>query len=357
MSARFPALEHAIVQAPLAGGPSTPELAAAVSSAGGLGFLAAGYLTAATVADQIAHLRALTPARYGLNIFCLEARAVDADALERYSRALEPEARALGVELGTPSFEDDGFAAKIELAVTERPDVVSFTFGCPNAEVIGRLREQGVVVWVTVTDVAEAVIASERGADGLVVQGVEAGGHRGSFADVAGVGELGLLPLLRLTARATELPLVAAGGIADGAGVAAVLAGGAAAAQIGTAFMRCPEAGTSVPHRQALSRPGATRLTRAFTGRRARGIVNHFMEEHDAQAPAAYPQVHHLTAPLRAAARAAGNRDAINVWAGEAYPLATEEPAGELVRRLAAEARAALDGVSRRWGNANSAGT
>lgn len=356
MSVRFPALEHAIVQAPLAGGPSTPELAAAVSIAGGLGFLAAGYLTAEAVADQIARLRELTSAPYGLNIFCLEERTVDAAALERYAHSLEPEARALGVELGKPRFEDDGFAAKVALAASERPDVVSFTFGCPGAEVIGRVQDAGAAVWVTVTDVAEAVIAAERGVDCLVVQGVEAGGHRGSFADVAGVGELGLLALLRLTARATELPLVAAGGIADGAGVAAVLAGGAAAAQVGTAFMRCPEAGTSRPHREALSRPGATRVTRAFTGRRARGIVNHFMEKHDAEAPAAFPQVHHLTAPLRAAARATGDLDAINVWAGEAYPLAGEEPAGELVRRLAAEARAALDGARRRWANADSAG-
>jgi nitronate monooxygenase len=350
----FPALAQPIVGAPLAGGPSTPELAAAVSNAGGLGFLAAGYLTPDTVAGQIARVQELTEDRYGLNIFCLADRTVDPDALERYAESLEADARALGAELGTPHFEDDAFEAKIELALREAPDVVSFTFGCPSGEVIGRLRDAGIAVWVTVTDVAEAVFADLRGADALVVQGAEAGGHRASFADVAGIGELGLLPLLRLTARATTLPLVAAGGIADGAGVAAVLAGGAAAAQVGTAFMRSPEAGTSATHREALALPGATQVTRAFTGRRARGIVNRFMEEHDAQAPAAYPQVHHLTAPLRAAARAGGDADAINLWAGEAYPLGREESAGDLVRRLGAEARAALAGVEERW--AGSAG-
>ncbi len=352
----FPALEHPIVQAPLAGGPSTPELAAAVSNAGGLGFLAAGYLTVETVAGQIARVQELTEARYGLNIFCLEDRAVDTDALERYAEELHAEAEARGAALGTPRFEDDGFAAKVELALRVCPDVVSFTFGCPSGELISRLRDAGVSVWVTVTDVAEAVIADQRGVDALVVQGAEAGGHRGSFADAAGVGELGLLPLLRLTARATTLPLVAAGGIADGAGVAAALAAGAAAVQLGTAFMRCPEAGTSAPHREALSLPGATRITRAFTGRRARGIVNRFMNEHDAQAPAAYPQVHHLTAPLRAAARASGDAQAINLWAGEAYPLAPEEPAGELVRRLGAEASIALARAQERWARPNAAG-
>jgi nitronate monooxygenase len=143
--------------------------------------------------------------------------------------------------------------------------------------------------------------------------------------------------------QGTGVALVASGGIADGAGVAAVLAAGARAAQIGTAFMRCPEAGTSDVHRQALARTGPTRLTRAFTGRRARGIVNSFMREHDREAPAAYPHVHHLTAPLRAAARAAGDAGSVNLWAGQAHPLATERPAAELVRRWSEDARAALE--------------
>jgi nitronate monooxygenase len=135
--------------------------------------------------------------------------------------------------------------------------------------------------------------------------------------------------------------LVASGGIADGAGIAAALAAGAIAAQIGTGFLLCPEAGTSTPHRAALKRPGATTLTRAFSGRRARGIVNDFTRQHEATAPSAYPHVHHLTAPLRAAARAAGDPEAINLWAGQAYALAQERPAAELVAAWSAEARAA----------------
>jgi nitronate monooxygenase len=173
-----------------------------------------------------------------------------------------------------------------------------------------------------------------------VAQGVEAGGHRGSFDDSA-PGEIGLLALLQLLRRRTELSLVATGGIADGRGVAAALAAGAKAAQLGTAFMLTPEAATSSAHRKALGGQAPTGVTRAFTGRRARGIVNRFMNEHR-EAPSAYPEVHHLTAPLRAAAREAGDPEAINLWAGQAYPLAREMPAAELVREFADEARRAL---------------
>jgi nitronate monooxygenase len=174
-----------------------------------------------------------------------------------------------------------------------------------------------------------------------VVQGVEAGGHRGSF-DEAAPGEVGLLALLQLVRAVSDLPLVATGGIATGRGIAAVLAAGAAAAQLGTAFMLTPEAATSPAHREALRGAGPTALTRAFTGRSARGIENRFMREHEADAPHAYPEVHHLTAPVRAAARERGDAGGFHLWAGQAHPLAADLPAGELVRRLAAEAREAL---------------
>jgi len=177
-------------------------------------------------------------------------------------------------------------------------------------------------------------MAALAGADGLVLQGVEAGGHRGSFDDSA-PGELGLLTLLRLIAAECDLPLIAAGGIFDSAGVSGVLAAGAAAAQLGTAFMLCPEAGTHPAHRAAIESSAPTALTRAFTGRTARGIVNRFMREHDADAPSAYPEIHHLTSPLRRAARAAGDADRFNLWAGEAHARARAVPAGRLVAELA----------------------
>ena len=182
------------------------------------------------------------------------------------------------------------------------------------------------------------------------MQGAEAGGHRGGFDD-SSPGNLGLLALLQLV-RATvgdALPLVATGGIATGHGVAGVLAAGAAAAQLGTAFMLCPEAATTPAHREAITQGQApTAPTRAFTGRTARGIVNRFLHEHSADAPGAYPEVHHLTAPIRTAARQRDDVDGFNLWAGEAYDLTESVPAAELIIQLAEHARTALAAATRR---------
>jgi nitronate monooxygenase len=212
------------------------------------------------------------------------------------------------------------------------------------------VKAAGCDVWMTVTNADEAAEAESAGADALVVQGFEAGGHRGYFRDEVGADDLGLLAALRLVAGRVRIPLVAAGGIADGATVAAVLAAGAVAAQVGSAFMLSPEAGTSEPHRSALAGDGVTRLTRAFSGRNARGIVNRFMLEHEAQAPIAYPDVHYVTSPIRAAARKAGDEDAINLWAGQAHALAVAEPASQIVRRLGREAREVVAELGERLG-------
>jgi nitronate monooxygenase len=339
-------LEHPIVQAPMGGGPSTPALAAAVCEAGGLGFLAAGYRTPAAVRQEIAELRSLTSRPFGVNLFVPGAPSRDRGGLRRYAEALEAEASRYGVELGEPYPDDDGWKDKLELVRAERVPVVSFTFGCPDRSVLDSLREAGCESWVTVTSAGEARAAAEAGADALVVQGVEAGGHRGSHEPTA-VADVGLIALLQLVRDVTEVPLVATGGIATGRGVAAVLAAGAAAAQLGTAFMRTPEAATSPAHREALGRRAPTAVTRAFTGRSARGIENRFMREHDREAPVGYPEVHNLTAPVRAAARERGDAEGFHLWAGQAYPLAAELPAGELVRAVADEARAALASAGR----------
>jgi nitronate monooxygenase len=359
-------LRHPIVQAPLAGGPSTVALAAAVSEAGGLGFLAAGYKTAAAVGEDVAALRASTERPFGVNLFAPPRNRGDRDAVARYAARVKEHAERAGAPIGEPRFDDDAWEEKLALMRELRPAVVSFTFGLPDADAVASLQAAGCAVWVTVTTPAEARAAAALGADGLGVQGAEAGGHRGSFDDAA-PGAIALLPLLQLVraaltdtsssaaaarpgdaAAARDVPLVAAGGIMTGEGVAAVLAAGASAAQLGSAFLLTPEAGTSAPHRAAVARPGDTALTRAFSGRTARGIVNRFMREHDAHAPSAYPEVHHLTAPLRAAARASGDADAINLWAGEAHELARAVPAAELVRTLAADARAALRAAAER---------
>ena len=311
-----------IVQAPMAGGPSTPALAAAVSGAGGLGFLATGYRATDRVAADVAEVRRLTGAPFGVNLFFPPSAPADPEAVRAY-------ARRIGVEPGEPRFDDDDYGAKLELVIRERPAVVSFTFGCPDGELVARLRDGGSAVWVTVTTPEEARAAVRAGADALVVQGVEAGGHRGTFGGEP--GDYGLLALLQLVAAEHDLPLVAAGGIATAAAVRAVLALGAAAAQIGTAFMRCPEAGTAPAHREALASERPTALTRAFTGRLARGVVNGFMREHSAHAPEAYPEIAYLTAPIRRA----GDPERTSLWAGQAHALAAELPAAEVVARLA----------------------
>jgi nitronate monooxygenase len=336
------ALRVPIVQAPLAGGASTPALTAAVVRAGGFGFVAAGYRTPGGLRDDIRATRELADEPFGVNVF-VPGHATARPSYQRYIEALRDEAGRRGVELGEPRFEDDAWEAKLALLEEDPVAAVSFTFGCPPADVVARLQAAGSSVWLTVTDVAEAHRAAQAGADALIVQGIEAGGHRASFVDADGAGEYGLLALLQLVGAHVDLPLVASGAIASGGALAAVLSAGAQAAQIGTAFMRCPEAGTAPAHRAALAADTPTRLTRAFTGRQARGIVNRFLREHSADAPLAYPEIHHVTAPLRAAGRAAGDADMINLWAGQAHELARDAPAAEVVAALVAEARERLE--------------
>jgi nitronate monooxygenase len=340
-----------IVLAPLAGGPSTPELTAAVSNAGGFGFLAAGYLAASALAERLERTRTLTDAPVGVNLFVPGTPAPQ--ALDAYAARLADDARQAGVELGVARFDDDDWAAKLELLTATPVAVVSFTFSCPEPEVMDRLHRAGSEVWVTVTHPGEARQAVDAGADVLVVQGAEAGGHRASFRDDPAedvTGGIGLLSLLQLVGAQADVPLVATGGIATGAAIAAVLVAGAAAAQLGTAFLRCPEAGTSAVHTQALAGSAPTAMTRAFTGRLARGIRNRFLDRHSAAAPAAYPELHHLTAPLRQAGRTTGDPGLVNLWAGQAYELGRQLPAGQLVRALAEEARAALQQARERPG-------
>jgi nitronate monooxygenase len=277
-----------------------------------------------------------------VNVFAPAAGRAEPGEVERYAAALEPVFRTAGVEPGEPVFDDDGFEEKVRLLGDDPPGVVSFTFGCPPRAVIESLRAAGADVWVTVTTPEDASAAAAAGATGLVVQGTEAGGHRGSWVDGPTTGDLSVLALLQLAGARTDLPMIAAGGIATGGAVAAVLVAGAAAAQVGTAFMRCPEAGTSRVHREALAARRRTALTRAFTGRSARGIENEMMREYGGQAPRAYPEVHHVTAPLRAHGRRVGDAEIVNLWAGQTYELAEELPAAEVLSKLHREARAAL---------------
>ena len=282
--------------------------------------------------------RTLTSRPIGLNLFTPTRERMDEHELARYVTRMRAEAERYGVEAGEPRWTDDEWDAKLEVAARLRPAVVSFTFGCPDVEIVDWLRSSGCRVWCTVTSISEALEATATAVDALVVQGAEAGGHRGSFCD-HDEEPRALLPLIDAIRSASPLPLVAAGGISTPRELAAALAAGAEAGQIGTALLRTSEAGTSAAHRKALRGKSETRLTRAFTGRRARGIVNRFMLDHDAFAPRGYPEIHYVTAPIRAAARELGDPDGINLWAGTRYRNATEGSAAELVERWGAALR------------------
>ncbi|MFE0100161.1 nitronate monooxygenase [Streptomyces sp. NPDC059009] len=337
---------YPIVQAPMAGGASGPQLAGAVSEAGGLGFLAAGYKTADGMYQEVKQVRGLTSRPFGVNLFMPQPDCADQAAVEVYRNQLAGEATWYESELGDPdSGRDDGYDAKLAILLDDPVPVVSFTFGCPTRDVFDAFARVGTLTVVTVTTPEEAQTAQWAGADAVCVQGVEAGGHQGTHRDnpeTDGAG-LGLLSLLTQVRETVQLPVIAAGGLMRGAQIAAVLAAGADAAQLGTAFLVCPESGANALHKQAMTNPlfVRTELTRAFSGRPARGLVNRFMREHGPYAPAAYPQIHHLTSPLRKAAAKAGDAQGMALWAGQGHRMARELPAGQLVEVLKAELDAA----------------
>jgi nitronate monooxygenase len=325
----------------MAGGPSTPALAAAVSNAGGLGFVAAGYLSADAFAEIITAARALTTAAIGVNIFVPQPSAATPDALERYRGLLVPLAEHYGAEVAAAKPDDDGWQAKLDVVADLAPEVASFTFGCPAAEILGRLRDRGVLTAVTVTSLAEAGVAVAAGADALVVQGPEAGGHRGTFDPVASPGDDPLDALLAAITAAHDVPVIAAGGLAGAADVKRVLDSGAAAAQAGTAFLLADEAGTNGAHRAALTDEHFTEtvVTRAFSGRYARGLANDFTRRYDDVAPLGYPEVNQMTGPLRRAAVAAGDPHGTNLWAGTSWRRTRGGSAADIVAALAGEVR------------------
>ncbi|QKW06411.1 nitronate monooxygenase [Streptomyces sp. NA04227] len=333
---------YPIVQAPMAGGGSTPRLAAAVSEAGGLGCLAAGYKTADGMYQEIKQLRGLTGRFFGVNLFLPQPGRTDGAAVDVYRSQLGGESAWYRTPLGdTDVPTDDGYETKLAVLLDDPVPLVSFTFGCPSAQVVEAFARVGTRTLVTVTSPEEARAAQDAGADGVCVQGIEAGGHQGTHRDdpeLDGTGT-GLLTLLAQVRESVGLPLVAAGGIMRGSQIAAVLAAGAHSAQLGTAFLATHESGAHPLHKHALTDPRfpRTELTRAFSGRPARGLVNRFLREHGPYAPAAYPQVHSLTAPLRGAAAEAGDPQGMSLWAGQGHRLARALPAGQLVEVLAAE--------------------
>ncbi|SOJ54476.1 Putative monooxygenase [Mycobacterium simulans] len=331
-----------IVGAPMAGGPSTPALAAAVSNAGGLGFVAGGYITAEQFAKDIAAARAATTGPIGANLFVPQPSVADWVQLEYYAEELEEVAEFYRVEVGHPTHgDDDEWERKLEVVADVRPELVSFTFGAPPPDVVRRLSALGLLVSITVTSAYEAGVAIAAGADSLVVQGPGAGGHRGTFAPDMEPGEESLHQLLDRIGSTHDVPLIAAGGLGTADDIAAVLRRGAVAAQVGTALLLADEAGTNSPHRRALKNPefDSTLVTRAFSGRYARGLANNFTRLLDHVAPLGYPEVNQMTKPIRAAAIQAEDPHGTNLWAGTAYREARPGPAADIVASLTPDPR------------------
>ena len=338
-----------IVQAPMAG-VSTPAMAAAVTEAGGLGSIGVGATDAAGARAMIAELRARTAGPFNVNLFCHRPATPDAAKEAAWIGRLRPQFEALGAappERLTEiyqSFVTD--RAMLAMLVEERPAVVSFHFGLPDAEAIAAQRAAGIVMLGSATSLAEARAVSAAGLDAVVAQGWEAGGHRGVFDPDAPDDRLGTMALVRLIVRETALPVIAAGGIMDGAGIAAALDLGAAAAQLGTAFIACDESLADPGYRAALAGEAAhhTIMTRAVSGRLARCLDNRFTRL-GAEIPAAaipdYPIAYYLGKALHAAGKARGEYGFGAQWAGQGAPLAQAMPAGALVERLAAELEAA----------------
>lgn len=336
----FADLEIPLVGAPMAGGPSTPQLAAAVSNAGGLGMLAAGYLNADQLAEQVKQTRELTDQPFGVNLFCpTDTNDNPADAevlLQDFRQALAPLGREYGLNLLNDELVlPDHFCSLLDWLLANPVPVVTFTFGCPSAEDVEQLQAVSTCVGVTVTNPQDAILATQASVDFLCVQGPDAGGHQSTFRVQDEVNQLPLSQLVPAVQAITDLTLVAGGGIGNSEDVQSLLSLGVEAVQVGTLLLLSDEAGTSQAHRDALqSGITETRLTRAFTGRPARAIVNDFVTEFDALAPAVYPHMHYLTAPLRAKAKDAGAWEYVNAWGGTRFSQAQTKPVTELISDL-----------------------
>jgi len=328
-----------IIQAPMAGAQG-PELCIAVCQAGGLGSLPAAMLTPQVLREQIAAVRAETAAPFNVNFFTHEPPREDASVMRAWRERLSPYYAEAGLELAAQSGParapfDEAMCAVLE---ESQPAVVSFHFGLPDEAPLSRVKATDAKLMSSATTVAEARWLAARGVDAVIAQGREAGGHRGMFLDDDVDAQPGLFALLPQIVDAVKLPVVAAGAVADARGIVAAFALGAAAVQIGTAYLLTPQARISDLHRAALrsARDDATRLTNLYTGRPARGLLTRFMREQgplNAEAPD-FPLAAGASAPLRAAFEARGSVDFSALWSGEAAALAREEDAGELTRRL-----------------------
>ncbi len=340
-----------VVLAPMGGGPSTPELAAAVSNAGGLGSLAAAYSNPQRIRQDIARVRELTSRRFAVNVFSPQAQQSLQGDVAGVGRFLGGYHQQLGLDPPKlPQSASENFEQQLDAILHEKVAIVSFTFGLLPPEDVKRLKAQSIYLMGTATTVNEARQLEQEGVDAIVAQGSEAGAHRGTFAVPAESALIGTVALVPQVVNAVAVPVIASGGIMDGRGIVAALALGASAVQMGTAFLACPEAGTSQAYRKALlqAREDQTTLTRAFSGRMARGLENEFIERwNDAGlSHLPYPWQNAFTQPMRRAAAAAGRAGLLSLWAGQGVRMIRELSASELMTRLKQEIAQALADVT-----------
>lgn len=334
-------IEHPIIQAPMAGGPTTPELVAAVSNAGGLGSFPGGYLSPDELEDAIRKIRALTDKPFAVNLFVSE-KPRKRKPPQKVMKKLAEIAGEVGADL-PDSVEGESFTFEDELGVIldNNVPVFSFTFGVPKRKHMNELRRRKITVIGTATCVREGIKLAEAGCSAVIAQGSEAGAHRGTFPETEGVPMIGGISLVPQMADNTGVPVICSGGIMDGRGIAAALALGASAVQMGTAFLGCHEAAVPAPWQEALrnSDDSSTVLTRVYTGKYARGIRNRFYDEMSAlegKVPS-YPIQNFLTRPIRNASRAKGDPEYMSLWAGQGSPMMRNCAAGELMRMLVEE--------------------
>ena len=339
-----------IIQAPMAGGPTTPALVAAASKAGALGSFGFAYTQPETMRRDVEAVRALTDAPINLNFFVnAQPAAVAPEAQSGAINAIAGYYQALGLPVPAPvraPYAPD-LNAQLSMAEDIQPAVVTFHLSDLPAEILNRLRARGIKTGGSATCVAEALHLEALGVDFIIAQGGEAGGHRGTFQRNPYDAMTGTFAITRLIVRAVKIPVVAAGGIMDGAGIAAVLALGAHGAQLGTAFLPCTESGAPAIHKQSLlaAREDTTTVTEKFTGKPARGLVNRFIREMNASnAPQLeFPAQGSLSGPLRTASGKAGNPDFLAMWAGQTAPLSREMSAAQLVITLEHETLEAIE--------------
>jgi nitronate monooxygenase len=329
-------IKYPIIQAGMAGGITTPELVAAVSNSGGLGTLGAGYMSADETAENIQQIKQFTTNSFGVNLFIPEYPDFDKEEIEEANRLLEPFRRELQINTQTmPTHAESGIEEQIEVILEQQVPVCSFTFGIPPKEMIQELKKENIIVIGTATTVEEAMINEENGVDLIVIQGSEAGGHRGTFSvpyENAMVGTMALIPQV---ADHVQTPVIAAGGIMDGRGVLASLVLGAQGVQMGTVFVTCLESGAKTQHKEAIlnTTEDKTAITSAFSGKPARGIQNQFiqvMKKHENKLPN-YPVQNTLTNDIRKEAAKQNRPEWMSLWSGQGTRLSKNKSAGDII--------------------------